>query len=119
MNRRKLVGLAALAPLVGHSTDLQGTPPGKPLIVLPDSARVYDTGHGETRILVGAEQSGGAWWLGSFLSDPGRKTSLHVHFSADEQIYILEVVLSAWLDGRGQDLPTGALAVAPVGFHTR
>lgn len=115
MNRRRLVGLAALAPLASHSTDRKAAPPGKPLIVFLDSARVYDTGHGETRILVGAEQSGGAWWLGSFLSDPGRKTSLHVHFSADEQIYVLEGTLSVWLDGRWQELPPGALAIAPHG----
>ena len=89
-------------------------PERKPFVVLPDSARVYDTGLGETRILVASEQSGGAWWLGSFASNAGRKTSLHVHFSAEEQIYVLEGILSVWLDDRWKDLPAGALAVAPA-----
>lgn len=85
------------------------------MVILPDSGRLYDTGHGETRILVGTEQSAGGWWLGHFVSDPGRKTSLHVHNSADEQIYVLDGMLSVWLDGHWQELPTGALATAPVG----
>lgn len=63
------------------------------LLLLPDSARVYDIGRGEARILVGAEQSGGAWWLGKFRNDPGQLTSLHVHHSADEQFYALEGVI--------------------------
>lgn len=77
MNRREFLGFAALAPLVTSSPERTNVPGGKALVVLPDSARVYDIRHGEARILVGAEQSGGTWWLGSFLSDPGRKTSLH------------------------------------------
>ena len=89
---------------------------GRPLIVLPENARVYDIGHGEARILVGAEQSNGAWWLGSLLSDAGRLTSLHVHHSMDEQFYVLEGVLSAWLDGRWWDLPAGSVATAPHGM---
>jgi mannose-6-phosphate isomerase-like protein (cupin superfamily) len=113
MNRREFVGFAALAPLVATAAELKDSPVGKPLVLLPDSARVYDTGHGEARILVGAERSGGAWWLGSLLSDSGRKTSLHVHFSADEQFYVLEGVLSLWMDGRWQDLPAGTVATMP------
>ena len=58
MNRREFVGYATLAPLV--ATDLEGVRAAKPSILLPDSARVYDIGRGEARILVGAEQSGGA-----------------------------------------------------------
>src|ERR1700682_6717487 len=77
----------------------------KPSILLPHSARVYDIGRGEARILVGAEQSGGAWWLGNFRNDPGRLTSLHVHHSADEQFYALEGGVSVWVDGSWEDLP--------------
>ncbi len=115
MNRRKFVATVGLAPLAGLSAELSSAAVGKPLIVLPESARVYDTGHGRTSVLVGSEQSRGRWWLGSFLSDPGRKTSLHVHFSADEQMYVLEGILSVWLENGWKDLPTGALAVAPRG----
>ncbi len=92
MNRREFARLAALAPLVAAAPELKAAPADKPSILLPESARVYDIGHGEARILAGAEQSGGAWWLASILSDAGRKTSLHVHFSADEHVYVLEGV---------------------------
>jgi quercetin dioxygenase-like cupin family protein len=112
MNRREFAGLAAFAPLVAAS-DLRDAPADKPYILLPESARVYDIGHGEARVLVGAEQSGGAWWLAGILSEPGRKTSLHVHFSADEHVYVLEGVLSAWVDDRWQDLPVGAVGILP------
>ena len=115
MNRREFVGFATLAPLLASKADLKGARADKPSILLPDSARVYDIGHGEVRILVGAEQSGGAWWLGSFPNDPGRLTSLHVHRSADEQFYGLEGTISVWVDGSWHDLPPGALAVVPRG----
>jgi quercetin dioxygenase-like cupin family protein len=114
MNRRKFVELAAVAPLVS-AVDLQGTPAGKPLIALPNSARVYDVGHGKAAILIGGEQSGGAWWCGVQTSDAGRKTSLHVHFKADERFYVLEGRVSLWLDGEWQDLPPGAVAEVPRG----
>jgi hypothetical protein len=60
MNRREFVGYAALAPLVASAADLKGARADKPSILLPDGARVHDIGRGEARILVGAEQSGGA-----------------------------------------------------------
>ena len=114
MNRRKFAAFAGLTSVATRLADRFRAPARKPFVVLPDSARVYDTGLGETRILVASEQSGGAWWLGSFAWNAGRKTSLHVHFSAEEQIYVLEGTLSVWLDDRWEDLPAGALAVAPA-----
>jgi quercetin dioxygenase-like cupin family protein len=115
MNRREFVGYAALAPLAASAADLKGGRADKPFVLLPDSARVYDIGHGQAHILVGAEQSGGAWWLGRFRNDPGRLSSLHVHHSADEQFYGLEGAISVWVDGGWHDLPPGALAVVPRG----
>ena len=35
------------------------------------------------------------------------------HFSADEHFYVLEGVLSAWVDDRWQDLPAGAVGILP------
>jgi mannose-6-phosphate isomerase-like protein (cupin superfamily) len=115
MNRRQFVEHAALAPLMASAANLESARADKPSILLPNSARVYDIGHGEARILVGAEQSGGAWWLGSFRNDPERRTSLHLHHSADEQFYSLEGVISVWVDGSWHDLPPGGLAVVPRG----
>jgi quercetin dioxygenase-like cupin family protein len=115
MNRREFVGHAALAPLAASAANLEDARAGKPSILLPDSAHVYDIGRGEARILVGAERSGGAWWLGSFRNDPGSRTSMHLHHSADEQFYALEGVISVWMDGSWHDLPPGGLAVVPRG----
>jgi mannose-6-phosphate isomerase-like protein (cupin superfamily) len=116
MNRREFVGCTALAPLVASAADLKGARADKPSILLPDSACVYDIGHGEARILVGVEQCGGAWWRGNFRNDPGRLSSLHVHHSAHEQFYGLEGVVSVWVDGSCHDVPPGALAVVPRGL---
>jgi quercetin dioxygenase-like cupin family protein len=80
---------------------------------------VYDIGRAEARILVGAEQSDGAWWLGNFRNYPGRLTSLHVHHSADEQFYALEGVVSVWVDGKWHDLPPGALVPCSPAKNSR
>jgi quercetin dioxygenase-like cupin family protein len=115
MKRREFLGYAALAPLAGSADERKAVGVDKAFVLLPNSSRAYDIGRGEARILVGTEQSGGAWWLGSFRNDPGRATSLHVHHSADEQFYGLEGVVSLWVDGSWHDLPPGALAVVPRG----
>ena len=115
MNRREFVEFAAMASWAGPGIAPNTESPRKALFVLPANNGVYDIGHGEARILAGAEDTGGAWWAGSLMSEAGRKTSLHVHYSADEQLYVLEGVLSVWMDDRWQDLPVGGLATAPRG----
>jgi quercetin dioxygenase-like cupin family protein len=115
MNRREFAGFAAIAPLIAAAQERRVKAAETPLVLGPERARVYTIGHGEARILVGAEQSKGAWWLGTISSDPERKTSLRLHHSMDEQVYVLDGVLSAWLDGHWQELPTGGLVVVPHG----
>ena len=116
MNRRRFVALAGAASLSTGTRDSHDAAVAKPLVVLPGDAKVYETGHGETRILVGGKESAGRWWLGNFVSDPGRKTSLHVHFSAEEQVYVVEGVLSLWIENSWKELPAGAIATAPRGL---
>jgi mannose-6-phosphate isomerase-like protein (cupin superfamily) len=83
------------------------------MIVRPDQARVYSMGRGEARILVDAERSGGTWWLGQFREDPGYTTGLHFHPKTDEQFFVLDGVLSVYLDNSWHDLEPGTLAVVP------
>jgi quercetin dioxygenase-like cupin family protein len=85
------------------------------MIVRPDQARVYSMGRGEARILVDAERSGGTWWLGQFREDPGYTTGLHFHPKTDEQFFVLDGVLSVYLDNSWHDLEPGTLAVVPHG----
>lgn len=115
MNRRKFVRLSASAPFLAAATDVKASA-GESFIALPGSARVYEIGHGEARILVGSEQSAGSWWLAQLSSEPGRKTSLHVHFHADEQFYVLEGTLSVWLEDRWNELPVGSVAAVTHGI---
>jgi mannose-6-phosphate isomerase-like protein (cupin superfamily) len=85
------------------------------LIVSPEEARVYSQGLGEAHILVGGERSGGAWWLGQFREDPGFMTLLHLHPHMDEYFFILQGVLSVYIDGTWHDLKAGAFALVPRG----
>jgi quercetin dioxygenase-like cupin family protein len=86
------------------------------LFVTNDEAQVYQMGGGgEARLLVTGEQTGGAWWMGRFREDPGFMTTLHVHRQTEEQVYILEGVLSVYMDGAWHELHPGTLGVLPRG----
>ncbi len=85
------------------------------MIVRPDQARIYSMGRGEARILVDAERSGGTWWLGEFREDPGYTTGLHFHHRTDEQFFVLDGVLSVYVEGRWHDLEPGTVAAVSHG----
>ena len=81
----------------------------KLLIVAQEQAEVYSQGLGEARILVTGERSGDAWWMGKFREDPGFMTLLHLHPQMDEYFYILQGVLTVYIDGTWHDLRAGTL----------
>jgi quercetin dioxygenase-like cupin family protein len=87
--------------------------------VAPEQARVYSQGLGEAHILVGAKQSGGAWWMGQFREDPGFMTLLHLHPQMDEYFLVLQGVLSVYIDMTWQDLKAGTFARVPRGIRMR
>jgi quercetin dioxygenase-like cupin family protein len=86
------------------------------MIVTPDEAQVYNMLYGgEARLLVTGQRSGGAWWMGRFREDPGFMTHYHYHPNTDEQVYVLEGVLSVYTDDRWHELTPGTLGVLPRG----
>ncbi len=85
------------------------------LIVSPEDAKVYSQGMGEAHILVGGERSGGAWWMGQFREDPGFMTLLHLHPHMDEYFFVLQGLLSLYIDGTWHDLKPGSFALVPRG----
>jgi len=85
------------------------------MIITPDQAHIYSQGLGEARILVDGERSGGTWWLGQFREDPGFMTALHLHPQTMEYFFVLDGVLSVFLDGKWWDLGTGTVAEIPNG----
>ena len=113
MERRDFFALCGAAGVGASGAQL--TPGARPAIITADQARVYSQGLGEARILVDGQGSGGAWWLGQFREDPGFMTSLHVHIRADEQFFVLDGVLSIYLEGAWHDLEAGSLAIVPHG----
>jgi quercetin dioxygenase-like cupin family protein len=86
------------------------------VIVRPDQGRVYSQGLGEARILIGSENSGGAWWFGQFREDPGFMTLLHLDPQMSEYFFILQGVLSLYEDGNWHDLAAGTFASVPRGI---
>ena len=119
MERRDFLSLCAVAGVSAATPALEAQEAQPmavtPMIVTPDQARVYSQGRGEAHILVDGERSGGAWWLGQFREDPGFMTSLHFHYRQDEQFFVLDGVLSIYLDGKWHDLEAGTFAVVPHG----
>jgi quercetin dioxygenase-like cupin family protein len=103
----------------GRRSQMQSFGQGKATsatIVTPDEARVYQMGGGgEARLLLTGEETGGAWWMGRFREDPGFMTTFHVHSRTDEQIYILEGILSVYVSGAWHELTPGTFAVLPHG----
>ena len=129
MERRDFLQLVAVAGMSAAGTPLKSQPvqsvsevqmaegktPMNGAIIPAAQIRLYNMGLGQAHIIVNGERSGGAWWLGQFREDPGLMTSLHVHPHADEQFYVLDGVLSVYLDGKWHELGTGELALVPRG----
>jgi quercetin dioxygenase-like cupin family protein len=74
-------------------------------------------GGGEAHLLATGENTGGALWVGRFREDPGFMTTLHFHRRTDEQFYVLEGILSLYIEDRWWELRPGTLGVVPRGVR--
>jgi mannose-6-phosphate isomerase-like protein (cupin superfamily) len=120
MQRRDFISLLAAAGITASSrmSMAQAVQPAqKPLIINPNDAHLYSMGQGEAHILVDGERSSGAWWMGEFREQSGFMTPLHLHPRQDEQFYVLEGVLSLYVEDRWYDLEPGSVAVVPHGVR--
>jgi quercetin dioxygenase-like cupin family protein len=85
-------------------------------IIRAEEAQVYSMmGGGEARLLLTGDKTEGAWWMGHFREDPGFTTQLHYHPKTDEQFYILDGVLSVYVDDVWHALGPGTLGILPHG----
>ena len=111
--------MAALATTLKEIPAMQAEQQGGPfstLIVQPGEAKVYKMfGGGEAQLLATRENTNGAWFMGRFREDPGFMTHLHYHQKTDEQVYVLDGVLSVFTDDKWHDLGPGTLGVLPRG----
>ena len=122
MDRRRFLEMSTIAAMgagvkEGVAMEVvkeQAAMPG--MIVGPEEAEVYNLlGGGEARLLATGERTNGAWWMGRFREDPGFMTHYHYHPRTDEQIYVLEGVLSVYTDEKWHELGPGTLATLPKG----
>jgi quercetin dioxygenase-like cupin family protein len=90
---------------------------GRPAVIVPPGeAKVYSMmGGGEARVLLTGDNTAGECWMGYFREDPGFMTNLHYHPKTDEQVYVLEGVLSVYIDEAWHELGAGTLGVLPRG----
>jgi len=85
-------------------------------IIPAEEAHVYSMmGGGEARLLLTGDNTEGGWWMGHFREDPGFMTNLHYHPKTDEQFYVLDGVLSVYVDDVWHELGPGTLGVLPHG----
>ena len=90
--------------------------PASAKVIAPEQAKVYSMmGRGEARLLVTGEQSEQAFFLGDFREFPGFLTQLHRHPNTYEQFYVLEGVLSMYVDRQWHDFTPGMLGLVPRG----
>ena len=121
MNRRNFLQISVLAMTlpVQETFAMQSISPKATMpatIVAPGEAQIYSMmGGGEARLLLTGEKTHGAWWMGRFREDPGFMTHLHYHPNTDEQVYILDGVLSVYTDEKWHDLGPGTLGILPRG----
>ena len=122
MNRRQFLETSTFAAIATaakeakpmQSTQLAGV--DSAMIVTPEEAHVYSMlGGGEARLLATGENTNGAWFMGRFREDPGFMTQLHYHPNTDEQVYVLDGVLSVFANDKWHELRPGTLGVLPRG----
>jgi quercetin dioxygenase-like cupin family protein len=122
MNRRQFLEtstFAAIAAAAQEAKPMQSTlstGTGSAMIVTPTEAQVYNMlGGGEAHLLATGENTNGGWFMGRFREDPGFMTHLHYHPNTDEQVYVLEGVLSVYANEKWHELEPGTLGVLPRG----
>ena len=122
MDRRHFLKISTFAAIAAPATEafamhfIKQQEPGAAMIVTQEQAHVYSMlGGGEARLLATGETTNGAWFLGRFREDPGFMTHLHYHPNTDEQVYVLDGVLSVYIDEKWHELEAGTLAVLPRG----
>jgi mannose-6-phosphate isomerase-like protein (cupin superfamily) len=125
VDRRQFMELSGLTVLPPHLRAEPALQPAAaqpltapPVVITPDEAQVFAmAGGGEARLLATGENTGGALWVGRFREDPGFMTTLHFHHRTDEQFYVLEGVLSLYIEERWRELGPGTLGVVPRGVR--
>lgn len=122
MDRRQFLEMSTFAAIAAPAREAMGMEPMKEettapaTIVTPEEAQVYSMlGGGEARLMLTGERTDGAWWMGRFREDPGFMTQLHYHPKTEEQVYVLDGVLSVYVGDAWHELGPGTLGVLPRG----
>lgn len=88
-------------------------------LTLPGTGRVFNALGDELTVLLGGEQTGGAFTMMHIVSQPGAGPPPHCHTREDEWFYILEGRVELWKDGVWTEVPAGTAVFLPKGVpHT-
>ena len=119
MDRRQFLEISTFAALAAPAREaiamqsIQPDLPASAMIVRPEEAQTYNMLGGEAHLLLTGEKTNGAGFMGRFREDPGFMTHLHYHPNTDEQFYVLDGVLSVYIDQQWHELGPGTLGVVP------
>lgn len=98
------------------SEDSGGDPRRQALLIPPGGGRFYDMGGMQSRFYAdeaetAAEYSISEWHLAPGTPGPGP----HAHAREDDVFYVLDGVITFWLDGERIDAPAGSFLRVPTG----
>ena len=88
----------------------------EPILSAPGAAPVLNLGSSLLAHRVRSEQTGGAFSVVEFLSQPGEGVGLHIHENEEELVYLLEGRIDVTLGEQSMTVETGACALLPRGI---
>lgn len=84
-----------------------------PAIVPPGSGKILRAFGEEVTVLLGGDQTGGAFALWTEVTPPGGGPPPHYHEREDETFYVLEGRIAFFRDGAWEEVPVGTTAFMP------
>lgn len=88
----------------------------QPILSAPGSAPVLNIGGARLEHRIASDQTGGAFAVVEFISEPGEGVGAHVHEREDELVYLLEGQIEVTLGDQSMTVPQGACALLPRGI---
>jgi quercetin dioxygenase-like cupin family protein len=89
----------------------------KPHIVAlhPNDSESFEYDAGKVRFLASSEETGGRWAVLEMTERPGNKSRVQRHNFTDEQVYVMEGVLTVMVNGKTSEYPAGSYLLIPRG----
>jgi len=88
----------------------------QPVLSAPGAAPILNLGESQLVQRIRSDQTGGAFSVVEFISEPGAGVGVHIHEREDELVYLLEGEIGVTLGDQTMTVPAGACALLPRGI---